>query len=185
MPRIAKLSKAEIADQLTGVFEQYGYDGASLAQLATVSGLSKASLYHHFPKGKIDMAAYALGQAGVRLQKLVLAPLSQDITAKERLESSFEGVMVYYSGKIPSCLMNSLMLGGGRVLFREQIKTAVAMWQTKLAATYREATGEGERSAVAWSSEVVGGIQGALVLCRVQQSRSPLVSYIKALKNAL
>lgn len=38
------------------LFRESGYDGVSLAQIAVATGLGKASLYHHFPGGKVEMA---------------------------------------------------------------------------------------------------------------------------------
>lgn len=54
------MSKEEVIAQLTKVFRQYGYEGATLARLSEATGLGKASLYHHFPKGKEEMAAVVL-----------------------------------------------------------------------------------------------------------------------------
>jgi len=42
--------------QLGQVFRERGYEGATLTQLAAATGLGKASLYHHFPGGKAEMA---------------------------------------------------------------------------------------------------------------------------------
>ena len=181
MPRIAKLSKGAIAERLTSVFEEYGYEGASLKMLSDAVGLSKASLYHHFPKGKEDMAAHVLGQAGARLQALVLAPLSNSATAAERLIASLEGTAAYYGGPVPVCLMNSLLIGGGTHLFGKQIKVAVDIWRQGFTEAYR-AVGVDAAEASAWATYAVERIQGALVLCRVQASRTPLESCLAELR---
>lgn len=173
MPRVAKLSKSEIADVLTRVFVEYGYAGASLAMLSSVSGLSKASLYHHFPRGKEDMAAFVLGRSGMRFQKHILAPLQSTVVPSERLAQSFAGVEIYYNGDAPTCLMNSLMLGDGFPLFGEQVRKTVDVWRQGLSAGYK-ALNRAEMEADVWAAGVVGGIQGALILCRLQQSREPL-----------
>jgi len=181
MPRIAKLSKTAIAERLISVFEGYGYEGASLKMLSDAAGLSKASLYHHFPNGKEDMAAHVLGQAGVRLQGLVLAPLADSGTAAERLIASLEGTAAYYGGSVPVCLMNSLLIGGGTRLFGEQVKVAVDIWRQGLKEAYRE-VGVDATEAGAWATYAVERIQGALVLCRVQANRVPLESCLAELR---
>ena len=68
MPRKAKLNKSALAERLSAVFCENGYEGASLSGLAEACELSKASLYHHFPNGKVDMANAVLARAGARLQ---------------------------------------------------------------------------------------------------------------------
>ena len=183
MPRIAKQSKNEIADVLAAVFEKHGYAGASLAMLAEVSGLSKASLYHHFPRGKEDMAAHILGRAGSRLQKHVLAPLQQNGPPRGRLLKSFEGVAQYYGGDIPVCLMNSLMLGEGFELYGQQVAEVVGIWRKALEVAHSEMTG-GQDSEV-WATSVIERIQGALILCKLQQSRLPFETCLSSLERQI
>ena len=48
-------TREAIVQRLLGVIRREGYDGASLAQLSTATGLGKGSLYHHFPDGKDDL----------------------------------------------------------------------------------------------------------------------------------
>ena len=194
MPRIAKHRKSALADILELVFLSYGYDGASLGMLAEAAGVSKASLYHHFPNGKQDMAAAVLNRSGTRLQQLVLAPLLTTGPPAGRLLQSYEGVAAYYSGEVPACLMNSFLLGQGAKLFGPQTLLAVSAWQKALKTAYRElhkaggfsggAVGmqaEDEEGAENKAREVLGQIQGALVLCRVTNSRAPLESSLKGL----
>lgn len=183
MPRIAKQSKSEIADVLSTVFETHGYAGASLAMLAEVSGLSKASLYHHFPRGKEDMAAHILGRAGARLQKHVLAPLQQSGTPCGRLQSSFQGVALYYDHEVPVCLMNSLMLGEGFELFGRQVVEAMSIWRKALESVHSEMA-SGADSKV-WATSVIERIQGALILCKLEQSRLPLEACLSSLGHQL
>lgn len=182
MPRIAKLSKHALVEKLSVVFENNGFAGASMAMLAHASGLSKASLYHFFPGGKQEMATQALGQAGARLQALMLAPLTDGSSAQDRLHASLEGTATYYAGAAPVCLMNSLLVGDGTVLFAEQIRHAVEIWQKSLSSAYEDA-GADPTEARAWAAYAVERIQGALILCRVMASRSPLEACLSELKT--
>ncbi|MDH3644464.1 MAG: TetR/AcrR family transcriptional regulator, partial [Gammaproteobacteria bacterium] len=45
----SRATRESLEDQLVTVFKKRGYEGATLNQLADATGLSKASLYHHFP----------------------------------------------------------------------------------------------------------------------------------------
>ncbi|PCI62727.1 MAG: hypothetical protein COB37_06410 [Kordiimonadales bacterium] len=182
MARIAKLTKPELAEKLMAVFENSGFEGASLKTLAEAAGQSKASLYHHFPGGKAEMAETVLARAGMRLQKHILSPLAERGAGQDRLLNSLEGVAVYYGGTVPVCLMNSLLLGEGRALFGRGIGQAVAIWKKGLEVALVSA-GESHREATAWAAYAVERIQGALVMCRVQQSRDPLEACLSELAS--
>ena len=191
MARKAALGKNQMAERLAGVFCDYGYDGASLTLLADATNLSRASLYHHFPAGKQDMAACALGYSGMQFQKLILAPLmktggkatrqqARDQTARQQAGTaaltSLRGVLHYYPGERPVCLMNILSLGSASALFGAQIKAAVGAWRAALA---RVLTVCGLKDAEASAEAMIVSIQGALVLSRVLASREPLETAIE------
>src|ERR1700749_1985402 len=63
--------KAEIVGRLFVVFQDRGYEGASLADLSQATGLGKSSLYHHFPRGKEQMAEAVLEQGRTFIQTAV------------------------------------------------------------------------------------------------------------------
>lgn len=183
MSRPAKHTKGQMAARMEPVFRDYGFEGASLSMLATAAELSKASLYHHYPRGKADMASSVLAQSGARLQKLVLGPLTDKNagTGAERLKASFAGVATYYAGDVPVCLMNSLLLGEGRSLFAAQIDSAVTAWHKGVAYCLEE-DGANRQDATEWAVEAIARMQGALVLCRVQSRRDPLDRMLEALE---
>ena len=180
MPRIARYSKTAMAERLVTVFKTYGYEGASLSLLADAVELSKASLYHHYPNGKEQIAAHALAHSGARLQRFVLAPLAAAGDGRECIAQSFSGAGLYYEGDVPVCLMNSLLLGEGRALFGRQIAGAVNAWRKGLALAAGEAKG---REAEAWAGLALERVQGALVMCRVEGSRAPLEKCLDQLKQ--
>jgi len=182
MPRHATLSKTKMADKLATVFQVNGFEGASLKLLAEATGLSKASLYHHFPEGKAEMASHVLARSGARLQQNVLAMFdgSGSSSGAERIVKSLEGAARYYDGDVPICLMNSLLLGDGRRLFGDRIGVAVDAWQKGLAQCLEE-EGVPPSEAAGWAEDAIELIQGALILCRVRGSRDPLERCLKAL----
>jgi len=170
MARPATFSKSELLAKLTEVFRRSGYDGASMADLSKITGLSKASLYHHFPGGKAEMARTVLAEEGKRLQQLVLAPLGNLSDPLKALENSLHGVGQFYSGEVPCCLMNSIMLGSGEALFKQGISDAITAWSNLLTRAY-EATGVSADEALAWAAYALERIQGALIICRVASNR--------------
>lgn len=182
MPRIAKFTRSVMADKLIEVFRTFGYEGASLSMLAAAVELSKASLYHHFPGGKADIAAHVLAHSGAKLQRLVLAPLAGKGDGAGRALASLEGTAAYYGGEVPICLMNSLLLGEGRTLFGDQIRGAVDAWVKGLATAVID-SGFSRQDGESWATEAIERIQGSLILCRVQGSRKPLEACLKLLSE--
>lgn len=182
MARPAQQTRAALIEKLSHVFRDYGYDGASMSTLSEVSGLSKASLYHHFPGGKHEMASKVLGAEGLRLQQLVLAPLDNGEQSASRLIASIEGVGAFYNGSPPSCLMNSMLHGTGAALFGADIARVVNVWQQRYAAVYSALVDDDEEAA-AWASYAIERIQGVLILCRVKSERQPLLDCLNELSG--
>ncbi|MFV2091191.1 MAG: TetR/AcrR family transcriptional regulator, partial [Pseudomonadales bacterium] len=69
-------SRKTLLRALREVFEAKGFDGTTLTQLAESTGLGKASLYHHFPGGKGEMAAVLLRGSVAELEQLAFARLA-------------------------------------------------------------------------------------------------------------
>ena len=181
MPRPPKQTKLELLNKLAQVFREFGFDGTSMHALSTVTGLSKASLYHHFPDGKQQMASEVLVGEGKRLQQLVLAPIS-GASSESALLESLSGTAEFYGGPHPQCLLNSLTLGEGGKHFRSVVLETVSAWRTLLATQY-EALGVGAEESAAWASYALDRIQGALVMCRLNSSRQPLEQCLSELEG--
>ncbi|WP_374762835.1 TetR/AcrR family transcriptional regulator [Yunchengibacter salinarum] len=180
----ARSGRHRLAELLTPVFCEHGYEGASLARLSAAAGLKKASLYHHYPDGKRDMARHVLAHAGARLNTLVLLPLDDGGPAQDRIIRSIEGARTYYGGDVPVCLMNTLMMGEGRALFAPAIRATVAAWIRALTGALVDVGRPAER-APEEARRVLERVQGALVLCRVEGSRRPLDDTLDDLKRLI
>lgn len=55
------------------LFQRSGYNGVGLAQLLAEAQAPKGSLYHHFPKGKPDLALAAASWASDGMMRLIAA----------------------------------------------------------------------------------------------------------------
>ena len=109
----ALLSKPEILDRLMVLFRQRGYDGASLADIAEVTGLCKSSLYHHFPGGKLEMAREVMAHLGNQLEPALLRVRGEG-TPRAKLNAFLHVIeQVYDSGRL-ACLLERLCASDGR-----------------------------------------------------------------------
>jgi AcrR family transcriptional regulator len=183
MPRPAQLSKNQLAQSIIPIFQNFGYEGATLSKLSSATNLSKASLYHHYPKGKEDMGRHALAYTGTRLQRLILNPLKQE-NARKAIMTSTDGIVKFYNDPIPVCLMNSLTVGEGKDLFGAEIRATVDIWITLLATVFSK-LGLPDKHAIDQARSLIQSIQGCLIICRLEESAHPLHQTIERIKNSM
>ncbi|MEM7004143.1 MAG: TetR/AcrR family transcriptional regulator [Pseudomonadota bacterium] len=99
------VDKQYLSERISQVFVQRGYDGATLTHLAQATGLSKATLYHHFPGGKPEMATTLVHQAIAMMQRLVFTPLSSNPQPEQALVELIKGFSQYVNHGQSDCLL--------------------------------------------------------------------------------
>lgn len=158
----ALLSKPEILDRLMLLFRQRGYDGASLADIAEVTGLGKSSLYHHFPGGKVEMAREVMAHLSSQLEP-ALARVRGPGTPRAKL-NAFLGVVeeVYDSGRL-ACLLERLCASADRKKFAKPLRGTFEALLDAFEYLCLEA-GQKSATAKARAEEAVVRIQGSLVV---------------------
>lgn len=85
MARPKSETREHLVSRLVDLFYEYGYDGTTLALITARTGCGRASLYHHFPGGKDEMACAVLEQADLWAQQHLDALLASDAPAEQRL----------------------------------------------------------------------------------------------------
>ncbi len=159
------MSREEVIAQLTKVFRQYGYEGATLRRLSEATGLGKASLYHHFPKGKEEMATAVLTSISDCVEASILAPLRSSGEPIERIRIMTTNVDKLYGGGKQSCLLAVLALGESLDLFQAKIQNALNVWINTLAQVLIDA-GIERSQARQRAEDAIVQIQGSLMLAR-------------------
>lgn len=179
------ISKPEAIERITQVFREYGYEGASLALLSKATGLGRSSLYHHFPKGKEDMAAVALDAVLQSFGDLVLSPLLQtQQTPVKRLRACSKGLSEFYADGSRSCLLNIFSLGAAGKIFHKTLDESTQTMITMFADIAKEA-GIPTRKAKKRGENLVMNIQGALVLSRTLGTNTAFKRLIKEIPDQL
>ena len=146
-------------------FRQYGYEGATLARLSEATGLGKASLYHHFPKGKEEMAVAVLDYLDRGLTAQLLAPLHSDRPPLEQLRAMSDNIDDFYKHGQQACILALLSTGDAHDLFKHQIQRSLKVWIENFAIVAIKA-GIDPNTAHQRAEDAVLQIQGALVLAR-------------------
>lgn len=153
--------REEVLEAVEGVFRDHGYDGATLSRLSEATGLGRASLYHHFPGGKEDMARAIFARAAAQLADA----LAVGGTPEERLEAFLGEVEALYDRGRRNPLLGAMVLGGGWPRFEDELAEGFRQWTDAFAGLARAAGVEG-REARRRAEDAVARLQGSLVVTR-------------------
>lgn len=100
-PADQTVQRNDILLAAAAVFQERGYQGATMADIARRVGLTAGSLYHHFPAGKGNLLLEVLN-TGLdivlnRVDQIVQAGLSPDETLRRMIEAHVVGVTEHTS----------------------------------------------------------------------------------------
>jgi AcrR family transcriptional regulator len=174
--------RQDIIPALAEIFRTYGYEGASLTRITEGTGLGKGSLYHFFPGGKEEMATAVLAHIDDWFQHHVYAPLRQPAEPAECLARMFNEVSRYFLSGRKVCLVGMFALGNERDRYAEAVSAYFRDWAASLAATL-ERGNVAPDAARGLAEEIVGGIQGALVMARAWQDPPVFARITDALRR--
>jgi AcrR family transcriptional regulator len=177
-------SREGLLQTIGEVFEAQGYDGATLALLSAATGLGKASLYHHFPGGKADMAAALLRDRVARLERLAFSRLQGSLPPTVRLTEFIDGFREYVEDGQRNCLLLVFREGTAGAQHGATIASQIADWQRRLAAAYEESGQKPKRSERS-ATELLASLYGALVTARLTGDPASFKRQAKRLKKAL
>lgn len=177
-------SREALLAELTPVFMTRGYEGATLSQLARATGLGKASLYHHFPGGKEEMAAVLLRDAVASLDQTAFARLNEHRGPAERLARFVDGFDLYVDGGKRGCLVAILGQGSIGNSYGEQIAGQFRDWHARLAAVFEE-TGLKPKRAARDADALLAGLYGYLLNANLRNDVGVFTRGLKRLKKSL
>lgn len=159
------MDRVEAVQRLLKVFRQHGYEGATLSRISEATGLGRASLYHHFPNGKKEMAEAVLNYVNQWFKTTVLEPLYSEGLPVERIQAMNTSLSQFYNCGRDACLLAVFTLGDSNDLFRPQVEQALNAWIDGLTQVLTEAELDSEQARKR-AEDAVMQIQGALVLTR-------------------
>ncbi len=163
-----------------------GYDGATLTNLASAAGLSKASLYHHFPGGKPEMAAALVRHAIADLQRQAFSRLSGHQSPGTRLLKFIDGFSAYTQTGESDCLLavfnhhNTATeeTATQQLLINQQFDD----WHAALASVYEQA-GLRPKKAKRAAHDLMAALYGALLIAKMHNQPVLFTDAIKRLKK--
>ncbi|WP_067816870.1 TetR/AcrR family transcriptional regulator [Actinomadura kijaniata] len=177
-------TRARLLDAARDLIESGGYFNAGLNQVIAASGAPKGSLYFHFPGGKDQLVEESVRRGGREITRL-MADLPGDGTA-ERLTAllGILGDRLEASGWRKGCPVATVALEMAAISpeLRAACSEVYSGWEDALAGGL---AADGHPAPAETATAILALVEGALVLARAHQSRTPLDRAAKAVSALL
>lgn len=173
-------TRRDIVEKAAPLFNQKGFEGTSLADLMHATGLQKGGIYRHF-SGKKQLAAEAFDYAWEKAVRGRLDGIAEVSDCVDRLKKTIDNFVERRAGLVPGgCpLMNTAVeADDGNPVLRARARKALQDWTERLS----RITSEGIKkqqigrhvSPLQLSQLIIGSLEGALLVSRLQNDEEPL-----------
>jgi AcrR family transcriptional regulator len=159
------LNRDQLLERLSVTFRRYGYEGASLSIIATSVGVVKASLYHHFPNGKQQIAEEVLDWTREWFEKQIFQVLETTQPPRQRLMQMMQSLSRHYANGQLSDIMGLFSLGAEREIFFNRIFSFYERWISTLQIALID-SGLSRNTAEKRAFEVLERLMGAVIIHR-------------------
>lgn len=172
-------TRQRILEQAAPLLNQHGFQGCSMNDIMEATGLEKGGIYRHFANKEelaVEAFRYALEQA-VKTRTDGLEHLNGALDKLRFLIHRFVETPSPIAGGCP--LLNTAVdADDGSPVLRKLVRNAFADWRRRLAAIVAQGieTGEIRKDTVPAqiANTIIGALEGALVLSRLEGNREPL-----------
>ena len=173
-------TKQEIVRKAAPLFNQKGYAGTSLSDLMDVTGLQKGGIYRHFAS-KEELALEAFDYSWQKAVNGRLEGVQNRPDSVDRLKKMVDNFVDMRTGLVPGgCpLMNTATeVDDGNAALRTRARKALQGWISRLSRITSEGIHKHEidprikpRKLSEW---IIGSLEGALLISRLQNHNEPL-----------
>jgi TetR/AcrR family transcriptional repressor of nem operon len=177
--RKGEATRQRIIAEAAPIFNQRGFDGCSMQDLMTATGLEKGGLYRHFAN-KEDLAAeafrFALAQ-NVKVRTEHLDEIPNSINKLKKVVQLFVDLPSAIPGGCP--LMNTAIdADDGNPALRDLARKGIQDWRARLVQILETGIKAGEirRSTDPRriANTLIATLEGALMISRLENSRNAL-----------
>ena len=173
-------TKQEIVRKAAPLFNQKGYAGTSLSDLMDATGLQKGGIYRHFAS-KEELALEAFDYSWQKAVNGRLEGVQNVPDSVDRLKKMVDNFIDMRSGLVPGgCpLMNTAIeADDGNAALRTRARKALQGWISRLSRITSEGIHKHEidprTKARKLSEWIIGSLEGALLISRLQKDNEPL-----------
>jgi TetR/AcrR family transcriptional repressor of nem operon len=175
--RKGEATRQFIIEQAAPILNRRGFAGCSLSEIMEATGLEKGGIYRHFAS-KEEIAAEAFEYSWGRVFALRTAGMDAIPDAVDKLKKHLanfaEGVGI--PGGCP-VLNSATDTDDGNPVLRERVRNAVKQWREMIAGVVEQ----GQRAGTVRrgvdpqqvATRIIGAIEGAVMLSRIERSQEP------------
>jgi TetR/AcrR family transcriptional repressor of nem operon len=171
-------TRQRIIAQAAPIFNQRGYEGCSIQAIMEATGLEKGGIYRHF-ESKEELAAEAFDYAWTFASTKRRQNLDGIPDHVERLKQHIAN-FVTRTGLPGGCpLLNTAVdADNGNPVLRDRVRKALRNWQTMLRTILEDGIQTGtvraEIDAAAVANHIIGGLEGAMLISRIERNDQAL-----------
>lgn len=176
-------SREQLLTDLRDIFLARGYEGATLTEMARATGLGKASLYHHFPGGKSEMAAALLRDAVAQLDD-AFSRLRENRSPAEQLDRFIDSFAGYVDGGARPCLVAVFAQGSISDAHGVQIADQYRHWEALLSEVFAN-LGSKPKRAERQAQALIAGLYGYLLSATLHRDPGIFRRGVKNLKKSI
>ena len=168
MPRPDR-SRAALIDTAALLFRRQGYAATGVNQILEVADVKAGSLYHHFPKGKQELAAAVVESAGGEIERLLRRFLDSESPVADIVNGWIDLLIVQLaSDQRDGCPIEPIATESVNASpqVRDASARAFAGWSAAVTERLR-VDGWPDHKAEQTALAVIALIEGALILSRI------------------
>jgi TetR/AcrR family transcriptional regulator, transcriptional repressor for nem operon len=183
-------TRKRIVAEAAAIFNQKGYEGASLQALMEATGLEKGGIYRHFTS-KEKVAAEAFDYAWNAAKQARQHDLDGIPNKVDRLKKWIANFVDRRSPVPGGCpLLNAAVdSDDGNPVLRERARSALKDWRDRLEKTIAQGVEEGEIKRKVnpqkFATLVISSLEGALMMSRLEKNSEALLAVQSYLNNYL
>ena len=164
--------RSNMVDGAVILLATQGVEGTSFKEVLGVANAPRGSVYHHFPGGKSELLHAALDRASGRALEAMEATRGQSaLDVLERFLALWRGLLDY-SQLRAGCAVVSITVAGPEGDLLEHVGAIFRTWTDHLAELFFVG-GMAEDTARTMATLTIAASEGAVVLSRAEQSRTP------------
>ena len=173
-------TRREIIQKAAPLFNQKGYEGTSLSDLMLATGLKKGGIYRHF-SSKEELAGEAFDYSWEKAVSRRQDGLQEIPNSVDRLKKMIGNFVEVRTGLVPGgCpLMNTAVeADDGNARLRARARKAFQSWLKRLSSITSEGIQKRQIDSRVdprkLSRLIIGSLEGALLISRLQDDDAPL-----------
>jgi TetR/AcrR family transcriptional repressor of nem operon len=171
-----EITRQRIIEVAAPLFNQRGYAGCAVSDIMEATGLNKGGIYRHFDS-KEELAAEAFDHAWKTVSAKRRKGMEGIANEVDRLKHHVSNFLEAsnYPGGCP-VLNTAVDADDGNSVLRERVRQALQNWRDMLTRTVEEGRRSGtvrpDIDANRVANRIIGSLEGANLLSRIEKSRA-------------